>query len=123
MRFDIFTLSAIFAALFMLMVLELVRRRRLKEQYSLLWLFTSFVMLVLAVWRDLLEFLARLLSIAYAPSLLFIAGIAFSFALILHYSIIISRLSVQNTRLAQEVGILHKELKEMREKIAGGNDH
>lgn len=122
MRFDIFTLSAIFAALFMLLVLELVRRRRLKEQYSLLWLFTSFVILVLAVWRDLLEFLAGLLRIAYAPSLLFIAGIVFSLALILHYSIIISRLSSQNVRLAQEVGILHKELKEIREKIAGGNE-
>jgi len=121
LRLDIFTISAIFAALFMLMVLELVRRRRLKEQYSLLWLFTSFIILILAVWRDLLEFLARFLRIAYAPSLLFIAGIAFSFALILHYSVIISRLSSQNTRLAQEVGILHKELAEIRQKINGGN--
>jgi hypothetical protein len=113
----------VFAALFLLMVLELVRRRRLKEQYSLLWLFTSFIILVLAVWRDLLEFLARLLRIAYAPSLLFIAGIAFSFALILHYSVIISRLSSQNTRLALEVGILHKELNEIRKKMAGGSEH
>lgn len=122
MRLDIFTLSAVFAALFLLMVLELVRRKRLKEQYSLLWLFTSFIILVLAIWRDLLEFLAGLLRIAYPPSLLFIAGIAFSFALVLHYSVIISRLSNQNVRLAQEVGILHKELKEIREKITGGND-
>lgn len=122
MRLDIFTLSAVFAALFMLMVLELVRRKKLKEQYSLLWLVISLIILVLAVWRDLLETLARLLRIAYAPSLLFIAGIAFSFALILHYSVIISRLSNQNVRLAQEVGILNKELKEIREKITGGND-
>ncbi len=120
MRFDIFTFSALFAALFLLMALELVRRKRLKEQYSLLWLFTGFIMLVLALWRELLEYLARLLHIAYAPSLLFIAGILFSFALIMHYSIIISRLSSQNTRLAQEVGILHKELGDIRKKVDGG---
>lgn len=121
MSFDIFTFSAVFAALFLLMVLELVRRRRLKEQYSLLWLFTGIIMFVLAIWRDLLEYLAHLLRIAYAPSLLFIVGIMFSFALIMHYSVIISRLSNQNVRLAQEVGIIQKELTEIKNKVDGGS--
>ncbi len=46
-------------------LLELVRRRRLLERYALLWLFSALVLLGLAVWRDLLGWVASALGVAY----------------------------------------------------------
>lgn len=91
-------------------VFELVRRRRLMERYALLWLFASAVLLSLAVWRDLLEEVAAAIGIFYAPSALF--GIAFGFVLLLllHFSLVISRLADQTKVLAQRVGMLQQQL-------------
>jgi len=120
MKLDIFFFSALFSFLFLVVVLEFVRSKRLKEQYSLLWIFISALMIIFALWRDLLERVASWLGIVYAPSLLFIAGILFSFALILHYSVIISKLHTQNVRLAQELGILNKKIEDLNKRLSGG---
>ena len=120
MGIDIFLFSALFSLGFLVIVLELVRSKRLKEQYSLLWLFVSAIMMVLTLWRGLVERLAERLGVYYAPSLLFIVGILFSFALILHYAIIISRLHTQNVRLAQELGVLNKRVDDLNEAVNGG---
>jgi hypothetical protein len=96
-------------------VFELVRRRRLMERYALLWLFASAVMLALSVWRDALEELADLVGVAYAPSALF--GVAFGFVLVilLHFSLVISRLADQNKVLAQRVGMLQQRIDALAE--------
>jgi len=120
MKFDIFFFAALFALGFLITVLEFVRTRKLKEQYSLLWLLIGGVMISLALWKDLLHKLASLLGIYYAPSLLFMVGILFSFVLILHYSVIISRLHTENVRLAQEMGVMNKKLDDLNKKISGG---
>lgn len=120
MKYDIFFFAALFAVGFLIVVLEFVRTRKLKEQYSLLWLLIGGVMILLALWKDLLNNLAHFLGIYYAPSLLFVVGILFSFALILHYSVIISKLHTQNVRLAQEMGVLNKKIEDLNKKISGG---
>lgn len=120
MHFDIFFFAALFSFAFLVTVLEFVRTRKLKEQYSLLWLLIGVVMLTLSLWRDLLERLAAYLGIYYPPSLLFVVGILFCFALILHYSVIISRMYSQNVKLAQEVAILNKKLEDLNDKLNGG---
>ncbi len=119
MRIDIFFFSALFSFGFLVVVLEFVRSKKLKEQYSLLWLLIGGIMIVLALWRELLNKVASLLGIYYAPSLLFMVGILFSFALILHYSVIISRLHTQNVRLAQEVGVLNKKVEDLSNRVNG----
>lgn len=120
MRFDIFFFSALFSLGFMVVVLEFVRTKKLKEQYSLLWLLIGVIMIILALWKNLLNKTAILLGIYYAPSLLFMVGILFCFALILHYSVIISKLHSQNVRLAQEVGVLHKKVEDLNSRLSGG---
>jgi len=120
MTFDIFFFAALFSLGFLVVVLEFVRSKKLKEQYSLLWLLIGIVMIVLALWRNLLNLLASWLGIYYPPSLLFIVGILFCFALILHYSVIISRLHTQNVRLAQEIGMLNKKLEDLTRTVNGG---
>ena len=120
MRIDIFFFSALFSFGFLVVVMEFVRSKKLKEQYSLLWLLIGGVMIVLALWRNLLNTVSSLLGIYYAPSLLFMVGILFSFALILHYAVIISRLHTQNVRLAQEIGVLNKKVEDLNNRVDGG---
>ena len=100
------------AGLFFL-VFELVRRRRLMERYALLWLFATAVLLGLAVWRGLLERVAGTVGIVYAPSALFAVAFGFVLALLLHFSLVISRLADQNKVLAQRLGMLHERVAQL----------
>jgi hypothetical protein len=97
------------AGLFFL-VFELVRRRRLMERYALLWLFSTAVLLGLAVWKDLLERVASTIGIYYAPSALFVVAFGFILVLLLHFSLVISRLADQSKVLAQRVGMLQERV-------------
>jgi hypothetical protein len=100
---------AVTGGLFFL-VFELVRRRRLMERYALLWLFATAVLLGLAIWRGLLEKISGAVGIAYAPSALFAVAFGFVLALLLHFSLVISRLADQNKVLAQKLGMLQERV-------------
>jgi hypothetical protein len=105
---------AIVGALALLvLVLELVRRRALMERYALLWLFSSVVILVLAVWSDALTLMARQLGILSAPNALFFVALAFVLLLLLHFSAAMSRLTDQTKVLAQRQAILEQRLSEV----------
>lgn len=105
-------LAALAAFALVVVILELIRRRRLQERYAFLWLVTAVTMVVLALWRDGLGELADLAGIAYPPSLLFVLAALFILAVLLHYSTVISRLSDQNKILAQRVALLESRLSE-----------
>ena len=94
-------------------VFELVRRRRLMERYALLWLFATFVVLGLAVWKDLLEEFASTVGIYYAPSALFAVALAMVMALLLHFSLVVSRLADQSKVLAQKLALLQQRVEEL----------
>jgi hypothetical protein len=100
------------------LVFELVRRRRLMERYALLWLFASAVLLGLAVWRDLLEGIATAVGIYYAPSALFAIAFGFVLVLLLHFSLVISRLADQTKVLAQRLGLLQQRVDELSAELA-----
>lgn len=92
-------------------VLELIRSRRLRERYALLWLLTGIVLAVLCAWREGLNTMAGWVGIrSYPPAVLFAVGILFILVVLLHYSTVISRLSDQNTLLAQRLALLEAEL-------------
>jgi hypothetical protein len=94
-----------------LIVLELIRSRRLRERYALLWLATGIVLAVLCAWRDGLNTIAGWVGIrSYPPAVLFAVGILFILAVLLHYSTVISRLSDQNVLLAQKLALLQQQL-------------
>jgi hypothetical protein len=105
------------AGLFVL-VFELVRRRRLLERYALLWLFASVILLGLSIWRGLLEDLAAAVGIFYAPSALFAVAFGFVLILLLHFSLVISRLAEQTKVLAQRVGMLQHEVDDLKARVA-----
>jgi hypothetical protein len=96
------------------LIFELVRRRRLMERYALLWLFSATVLLALALLQGLLESFARLVGVAYAPSALFAVAMGCGLLLMLHFSLVISRLTDQTKLLAQGLGRVQQQLDELQ---------
>jgi hypothetical protein len=112
--------AAIGSALLILIVLELIRGRRLKERYALLWLATGLVLLVLSAWRGGLNTIAGWLGVSgYPPAILFAAAIMFVIAVLLHYSTVLSRLTDDNVLLAQEVALLRARLDALEREAVG----
>jgi hypothetical protein len=101
------------AAALLLIVLELVRRRRLMERYALLWLLSAVVILGLAVWQDALERLASAMGIVDAPNALFFVAVGFILLLLLHFSAAMSRLADQSKVIAQRHAILEQRVREL----------
>jgi hypothetical protein len=106
--------ASIASILLILVVLELIRGRRLKERYALLWLATGVVLLVLSAWRGALDTIAGWFGVSgYPPAILFAAATLFVIVVLLHYSTVLSALDDQNTILAQRVALLEQRLDEV----------
>jgi len=99
-------LAIVFSVSIFIGVIDLIRRRKLKEQYALLWLASAAILLVLSSWRGLLHKISYLAGVEYPPALLFLLAFLFLLVIVLHYSVVISELSEKNKRLAQEIGLL-----------------
>jgi hypothetical protein len=94
----------------LIIIVELIRRRQLKERYALLWLFAGTILLIFSLSRALLEYVASLVGIYYPPSFLFLLAFLFLLLITLHFSSVISDLSEKNKQLAQEVALLRQEM-------------
>jgi hypothetical protein len=90
----------------LLLVIELVRRRRLKEEYSLLWVLIAVALLVLSIWYGLLLRITELVGAVLPSSTLFFFGLVFALLMLLHFSVRISLLERRVTLLVQELGLL-----------------
>jgi hypothetical protein len=86
----------------------------LREEYAIVWLGAAVVFLALSIWRGAFDAFARLLGIAYAPSLLILVVLFFGFVYLLHFSVTVSRLTSENKRLAQELAMLTKLVEERK---------
>ena len=106
-------IAVVGCVLLFLSVLELVRRRRLKEEYSILWMVVSFGMGLLAAWGDLLLAITRLVGAYSANSVIFFSAILFLMGLVLHLTVRTSGLTEQNKDLAQEVALLSRRIEEL----------
>jgi hypothetical protein len=107
-RVEIFAILGTLGLL--VLVFEAVRRRRLSEGYSLLWLLTGVVLLGLSLWREGLHLFSKLVGIFYPPAALFVVGFALVTLTLFQFSIVISRLSDQNRKLAQEMALLRWQM-------------
>lgn len=103
----------------LLFVIELVRRGRLREDYSLLWLATGIALLLLTLFRPLMDELARLMGIVtYPPAALFAVALVFMLSILLQYSLALTRLARENKKAAQEMALLRQEVDALREALA-----
>ncbi len=110
-------IAIIISIFFLLMILYLIKNKRIKEEYSLLWIFFSIVFVVFSLWREGLDYIANYIGIAYPPAALFLILLMAIFLILIEFSIIISKLSDKNKTLAQEIGLMKLEMKMMKEKI------
>lgn len=115
---DRITLSIFFGALTLFfIVLELVRQRKLEEQYSLLWLATAAGLVLLSLTRSVWDWVLPSLGIAYPPTALFVAGFVALMMILLYFSTVISKLNRQNRQIAQELGLLRWKLAELEKRL------
>jgi len=89
-------------------VIELIRRNRLKEKYSLLWLFSALAMLWFSASRKTLHYVSALIGIQYPPSFIFLLAFFFLIVINIHFSTVISKLSDRSKALSQEIAILRE---------------
>ena len=106
-------LAAVIAIAFMLMILELIRRDRLQERFSVVWFVAGLGMLAGAVFPGLLTAVADLMGVRDTNVALFSILILLLLGLALNFSVIMSRQAAQITRLAQE-----RALEKAREQAA-----
>jgi hypothetical protein len=104
-------IGVVASLLLLLIVLELVRGRRLKERYALLWIATGGVLLVLSAWRGGLNTIAGWLGVeTYPPAVLFAVATLFILLVLLHYSTVLSKLTDENVELAQRIALLEEHV-------------
>jgi hypothetical protein len=97
------------ALVILLSVIELVRRRKLKEEYSVLWVLTAVLTLLISIWFSLLRGVTDAIGAISPASTLFFFGLLFCLVLLLHFSVRISSLERRLTSLVQEVGLMSVE--------------
>jgi hypothetical protein len=94
---------------------ELIRKNRLREEYAILWLFTGIVVLVFSLWPEFLlsQFFAKITGLFYLSAVVVIAFL-FLLLIVLHFSVVISKLTNQNKELAQQYALLELELEKIK---------
>jgi hypothetical protein len=107
-------IAALAAVGLALVVLDLVRRRKLSEEYSLLWVVASVLIAVLGFSTPVLKGLTHALGILYEGSTVFLFGLGFATVMLLYLSLKLSRIGQENHLLAREIAFLRLELDELR---------
>ncbi len=102
------------SVLLLVVVLELVRRRRLTEEYSFLWILAAVALLIVSIRQDMLRVAARWLGVSDPPAVLLAVLVGTVFVASLCLSVIVSRQRQQIERLIEETAILSAELRDLR---------
>lgn len=116
MSFNVYSISIIFSLIFLIVVIELVRKGEIQEKYSILWIVMSILLIILASSPIVIERLAILLGIKNPPSFLFLFGLVYLIIYSLHLTVVVSKQHEKITRLAQKIALLedHRDTKEVR---------
>lgn len=102
-------IAIVVSILIILFIVSLIRKRKLREEYSIMWIIGSLVLIVFSIWRDLLDTIASVVGVFYAPAILLLVGIFFGILIFLHLTVVISKQTEQNKTLVQEIALLkHK---------------
>ena len=97
--------SLFFSFSLLVFIFGLVKHRRIREEYSLLWFAMGLFLIYLSLDRFAIDRLGHLFGIAYPPSVLTLMTTGFTFLLLIHLTVVLTRLSEQNQELIQELGL------------------
>lgn len=109
------------SVLLLFFLIYLIRRKRIKEEYSLLWLFFGIIFIVFSAWRSGLDYIAKIIGIAYPPAAMMLLFMLAFFFILIEFSTILSRLSDRNKNLTQEIGLLKMELNKIKKQLESQN--
>lgn len=107
-------LAIAFALCFFLFVLALVKRRALREEYSLLWLALALGFFVLALFPTLMDWGGQAVGIFYGPAFLFLIWLGFVSLILLNYAVVLSHLREESKNLVQENALLRHEVEQLK---------
>ncbi len=103
-------ISLLGAFLVMFFISRLIVRGKLREEYAIIWIICTIILVVFSIWRRGLEQIALTLGVFYPPSLVFLASIFAILVFLVHLSVVVSRLQNQIKTLTQEIALLKQEL-------------
>lgn len=112
----IYTFAIIFSIILIIFIINLVKKNKLDEKYSILWLFASFVILIVSIFPKLIIIIANKFSVYYPPSLMFLFAIIILGAYIVHISTVLTKQNKMIVKLTQELGILKEKMNELEKK-------
>ncbi len=107
-RIQVIAVSGSFALF--LFIIRLIQKRKLKEEYALLWLISCVLFLIISLFNPILDIVAQVAGIIYPPAALLLLLIIGIVIILIHYSTVISTLSDKNKTLVQELALLRNEL-------------
>ena len=102
-------LAILLSLLLVFLVVRLIIQGKLREEYSIIWIVGSSLLLLFSIWRDGIDKLGKLFGVYSAPNLFFFAAILMIFIYLLHLSVVLSKLQGQNKSLAQEIALLKRK--------------
>ncbi len=107
----------LFSLALFVFVLNLIRKRQLKIEHSILWLLVSATILLASIWQDFADNVAYFVGIDYPPALFLSIAIFFSLGILMHFSIELSKLKDHNKTLTQELAIHKNLVKKLERKL------
>lgn len=118
--------SIVISAALLVTIIELVRRGRLSEEYSFIWIVCAIALFALSVWRNLLDLAASVLGVHYPPAVLLLVLTFFVVIVSLYFSVVVSRHRKDIEKLVEDVALLDEQVRALREKRIlppeGGSD-
>ncbi|MFZ5950947.1 MAG: DUF2304 domain-containing protein [Candidatus Rifleibacteriota bacterium] len=115
--FDRIQLISFFSSLaFLFFILELIRKKRLKEAYALLWIISGFVFLFFSCWKTGMDYFAAKVGIFYPPAFLFLILIVAIIIILVQFSVVVSTQNEHIRKLTQELTLLKSEQSNRRKK-------
>ncbi|WP_237690770.1 DUF2304 domain-containing protein [Paenibacillus caui] len=119
MNLNIYLISFCISLAFAGTILVLIRKRKLREQYALLWLLMSSVMMALSLFPSLLDEVALWIHIYYPPSLLYFLSVVAVLFILLHLTLAVSFLTHRVIILTQTLGLQEQRIKKLEAQAAG----
>lgn len=105
-------IAIITSVLFLLYIGWLIVKGKLREEYAIIWILCTVLLVVFSFWRDGLVVVSKMLGIIEAPNMVFTGAIFAILIYLLHLSVTVSKLQSQNKKLAQDIALLLNKLKE-----------
>ncbi len=110
-------IAIVLSILFLLFVINLVRKKRLQESYSLIWIILGIIFIIIASNFKLVDTLSGLVGIYYSPIFLGYVLIFFIILICIHFSISLSKRSTQTKNIIQETALLKNEIENLKKRI------